>query len=61
MLEKIKNQIEKDKLDRESYKEYIEAFTSSDSIKEYFKNDDSFNNLVDKNEKDSNENEDDYF
>ena len=61
MLEKIKNQIEKDKLDRESYKEYIEAFTSSDSIKEYYKNDDSFNNLVDKNEKDSNENEDDYF
>ena len=61
MLEKIKNQIEKDKLDRESYKEYIESFTSSDSIKEFYKNDDIFNKLIDKKEESNNENEDDYF
>ena len=45
MIDKIKKIIDKDKNDKEVYKEYIKSFCESEKAKELFKNDDDFKDL----------------
>ena len=45
MIEKIKEKINKDKKDKDNYKEYIKSFCNSKKAKELFKSNEDFNKL----------------
>ncbi len=45
MIEKIKNIINKNKKDKEVYKEYIKCFCDSEKAKELFKDNNEFKKL----------------
>ena len=60
MMDKIKEQIDIEKNDKHSFQKYIDAFTTTDKIKEIYQNDDEFNNLIKKEDKEKEE-EDEFF
>ena len=59
MIDEIREKIDLNKKDRETYKEYIKSFTSCEKAKELYSNDDDFNKLI--GEKKENKKEEDEF
>lgn len=60
MIEKIKQKIDENKADKETFKEYIKSFTECKEAVELFKNDESFKKILEEKE-DIKKEEDEYF
>ena len=61
MIEKIKEKIDFNKIDKKPYKDYIKSFVECEKAKELFKDDEYFKELVDDKKEKNNKEEDEYF
>ena len=61
MIEKIKEQIDKNKNDKKSFRDYIDAFVNTEQVKEYYIDNSSFDELSDSKKGDETKEEDEFF
>ena len=61
MIDEIREKIDLNKKDRESYKNYIKSFTSSEKAKELFADNKSFKELLGEKEEEIKKEEDEFF
>ena len=61
MIEEIREKIDLNKKDRETYKEYVKAFINTEKAKELYSNNDDYNNLVGEKKEEIKKEEDEFF
>ena len=61
MIEKIKEQIDNNKNDKKSFRDYIDAFVNTEQVKEYYIDNSAFDELSDSKKGDETKEEDEFF
>ena len=61
MIDEIREKIDLNKNDRESYKEYVKAFTSCEKAKELFKDNDDYKYIIGEQKEEIKKEEDEFF
>lgn len=61
MIDKIKEKIDQNRFDRQTYLDYIKSFVDCKEAKELFKDDEGFKDLIEEKKEDNKKEEDEYF